>query len=128
MGADLPHNQQGELLIYTFLDSCHFCRWTLIRILSTKLVSVLFIELIPFLRCTRDAAHLLSRVVSMPFLGLIPFLLPETPVAPETPVVCQCPLSGSSHFYSRINNHPFSSLDVSMPFIGLIPFLHIEWI
>ncbi len=83
----------------------------------------------------------------MPYIGLLPFLPPadteekpkkrcvnalyraspiSTPTPtpePEDPEVCQCPISGFSHFYDPVDPEPTPDPVVSMPYIGLLPFL-----
>ena len=86
--------------------------------------------------------------VSMPYIGLIPFLLfylfrmamqcfcvnalhrayPISTAMIGKEIIkmtlCQCPTSGLSHFYLQISRlYYIDPISVSMPYIGLIPFL-----
>ena len=61
--------------------------------------------------------------VSMPCGGLISFLQPGKKEVFPMNMLCQCPTSGFSHFYSADKITVESEEDVSMPYIGLLPFL-----
>ena len=86
--------------------------------------------------------------MSMPYIGLIPFLLKGISVLSQSVMIVSCPTSGLSHFYKDLHlllgnvggcvnalhrAYPISTLRrgflrshlyvVSMPYIGLIPFL-----
>ena len=122
-------------------------RTSIIRILAI-LVSMPYIGLLPFLllrflkeeeekpTCV-NALHRASpistdcksckrkktRSVSMPYIGLLPFLQKGQKIVSEVKVVCQCPTSGFSHFYTRCVSGNRQKESVSMPYIGLLPFL-----
>ena len=40
------------------------------------------------------------KIVSMPYIGLIPFL-PRRRIDERDEELCQCPISGLSHFYQK---------------------------
>ena len=52
-----------------------------------------------------------------------PISTPTPTPEPEDPEVCQCPISGFSHFYDPVDPEPTPDPVVSMPYIGLLPFL-----
>ncbi len=61
--------------------------------------------------------------VSMPYIGLLPFLLEMVDDDTQDNAVCQCPTSGFSHFYAVQTPKKSTVTPVSMPYIGLLPFL-----
>ena len=104
--------------------------------------------LIPFLHYGVVEGRLVKDPVSMPCLGLIPFLRIRMCSMRVENLVCQCPVSGLSHFYKPKNLRQLQNLRcvnalsraypisteynyqrsgkcvvVSMPCLGLIPFL-----
>ena len=102
---------------------------------------------IPFLHFLSIAGDCACTNVSMPCLGRIPFLLWSESSPSEKQEMCQCPVSGESHFYAFFGSDviaeelcqcPVSGeshfylpscltqivvLRVSMPCLGRIPFL-----
>ena len=61
--------------------------------------------------------------VSMPCGGLISFLQPGKKEVFPMNMLCQCPTSGFSHFYTAFEIQISQLISVSMPYIGLLPFL-----
>ena len=81
---------------------------------------------IPFLRDYCYSNETMGEAVSMPCLGRIPFLPLAYKGGKEVMMqMCQCPVSGESHFYFKgLDTDEFRE-SVSMPCLGRIPFLHI---
>ena len=61
--------------------------------------------------------------VSMPCGGLISFLQPGKKEVFPMNMLCQCPTSGFSHFYTAFEIQISQLISVSMPYSGLLPFL-----
>ena len=64
--------------------------------------------------------------VSMPCLGLTPFLPSKNFFLVTFMIRCQCPVSGSLHFYEETKMELEKRGYVSMPCLGLTPFLLSE--
>lgn len=58
-----------------------------------------FLGLMPFLLTMNEVAKH-NFMVSMPLLGLMPFLQKIKSIVQVDQYLCQCPYSGSFHFYS----------------------------
>ena len=62
----------------------------------------------------------------MPYVGLFPFLLSFDSLYKKNLALCQCPMSGFSHFYFDKSAGKYLQCNVSMPYVGLIPFLQYK--
>ena len=114
------------------------------------MVSMPSIGLIPFLHYSHFEHSRTHDSVSMPSIGLIPFLLrirkryqnlyscvnalyrahpistANTAIKPTNKEMCQCPLSGSSHFYRYYLIEDFNDLLCQCPLSGSSHFYHLQ--
>ena len=68
--------------------------------------------------------RLFLNMVSMPYVGLTSFLHPSKSDEDYGVAMCQCPMSGSHHFYCLFILSVLLGLcGVSMPYVGLTSFL-----
>ena len=72
--------------------------WSFLWLVTSECVSMPCLGRIPFLPSKKSSKRSSKKSVSMPCLGRIPFL-PGNGGETTDNGVCQCPVSGESHFY-----------------------------
>ncbi len=86
-------------------------------------VSMPYIGLLPFLLNNKKLVNI-ANDVSMPYIGLLPFL-PQRDLRLLVSLTCVNALHRASPISTRCQSDGvFVTVPVSMPYIGLLPFLH----